>query len=101
MDIRQRSLEKHYEWNGKIEVINRCPVETRDDLALAYTPGVAEACLEIQREPSKSYELTRRSNMVAVITDGTYRDVYIRGMAVLYPDLPAIRDILFKEYLPL
>ena len=71
MDIRQESLKKHYEWQGKIEVVSRVSVETRQDLSLAYTPGVAEPCLEIQKDPSKSYELTRRSNLVAVITDGT------------------------------
>ena len=71
MDIRQESLKKHYEWNGKIEVISRAPIETREDLSLAYTPGVAEACLEIEKDVSKSYELTRRNNLVAVITDGT------------------------------
>ena len=71
MDIRQESLKKHYEWNGKVEVISRVPIETREDLSLAYTPGVAEPCLEIQKNPDKSYELTRRNNMVAVITDGT------------------------------
>lgn len=71
MDIRKESLKKHYEWNGKIEVISRAPIETREDLSLAYTPGVAEACLEIQKDTDKSYELTRRNNLVAVITDGT------------------------------
>ena len=71
MDIRQESLKKHYEWKGKIEVISRVPVNTREDLSLAYTPGVAEPCLEIHKDISKSYELTRRSNLVAVITDGT------------------------------
>ena len=71
MDIRQESLKKHYEWNGKIEVITRCPVATRDDMSLAYTPGVAEACLEIEKNVNKSFELTRRNNLVAVITDGT------------------------------
>ena len=71
MDIRQQSLKKHYEWNGKIEVVNRCKIETREDLSLAYTPGVAEACLEIEKDVNKSYELTRRNNLVAVITDGT------------------------------
>ena len=50
MDIRQESLKKHYEWNGKIEVIARCPIESRQDLSLAYTPGVAEPCLEIQKD---------------------------------------------------
>ena len=71
MDIKERSLKKHYEWNGKIEVISRAEINTRDDLSLAYTPGVAEPCLEIQKDITKSYELTRRSNLVAVITDGT------------------------------
>ena len=71
MNIREESLQKHYEWNGKIEVISRVPVEDRRDLSLAYTPGVAEPCLEIQKDINKSYELTRRSNLVAVITDGT------------------------------
>ena len=71
MDIRQESLKKHYEWNGKIEVVSRVEVNSREDLSLAYTPGVAEPCLEINRDVDKSYELTRRSNLVAVITDGT------------------------------
>ena len=71
MDIRQESLKKHYEWNGKIEVISRVPINSSEDLALAYTPGVAEPCLEVQKDIDKSYELTRRSNLVAVITDGT------------------------------
>lgn len=71
MDIRQESLKKHYEWRGKIEVISRAPINSREDLSLAYTPGVAEPCLEINKDIDKSYELTRRSNLVAVITDGT------------------------------
>jgi malate dehydrogenase (oxaloacetate-decarboxylating) len=71
MDIMQESLEKHYEWKGKIEVITRAPLETRKDLSLCYTPGVAQPCLEIQKDINKSYELTRRSNLVAVITDGS------------------------------
>ena len=71
MDIRQESLKKHYKWNGKIEVISRVPINSSEDLALAYTPGVAEPCLEVQKDIDKSYELTRRSNLVAVITDGT------------------------------
>ncbi len=71
MDIRKESLKKHYEWNGKIEVVCRAPIHTREDLSLAYTPGVAEPCLEIQKDVNKSYELTRRSNLVAVVTDGT------------------------------
>ena len=71
MDIRKESLKKHYEWKGKIEVVTRCPINSREDLSLAYTPGVAEPCLEINKDINKSYELTRRSNLVAVITDGT------------------------------
>ncbi|MBO5105675.1 MAG: NADP-dependent malic enzyme [Clostridia bacterium] len=71
MDIKAESLKKHYEWNGKIEVVCRAPINSREDLSLAYTPGVAEPCLEISKDVNKSYELTRRSNLVAVITDGT------------------------------
>ena len=71
MSIAEESLKKHYEWQGKIEVVTRCPIETREDLSLAYTPGVAQPCLEIQKDIDKSYELTRRSNIVAVVTDGT------------------------------
>ncbi len=71
MDVRQASLQKHYEWKGKIEVVSRAEISTREDLSLAYTPGVAEPCLEIQKDVSKSYELTRRANLVAVVTDGT------------------------------
>lgn len=71
MDIKEQALKKHYEWQGKIEVISRAPIETREDLSLAYTPGVAQPCLEIAADPELSYKLTRRSNLVAVITDGT------------------------------
>jgi malate dehydrogenase (oxaloacetate-decarboxylating) len=71
MDYAAESLKKHYEWKGKIEVVCRSPLESRDDLSIAYTPGVAEPCLEIQRDIAKSFDLTRRWNLVAVITDGT------------------------------
>ena len=71
MDYAKESLKLHEQWTGKIEVITRAPLETRDDLSLAYTPGVAQPCLEIQKDVNKSYDLTRRSNLVAVITDGT------------------------------
>lgn len=71
MDYAKISLEKHYDWKGKIEVVCRAPLEDRDDLSLAYTPGVATPCLEIQKDVNKSYELTRRANLVAVVTDGT------------------------------
>ena len=71
MDYAKESLKKHYEWQGKIEVVCRVPMQTREDLSLAYTPGVAQPCLEIQKDVNKSYELTRRANLVAVVTDGT------------------------------
>ena len=71
MDYAKESLRLHQEWQGKIEVTLRAPLETSDDLSLAYTPGVAQPCLEIQKDISKSYDLTRRGNLVAVVTDGT------------------------------
>ena len=71
MDIKAEALEQHYEWKGKIEVISRVPVTNARELSLAYTPGVAEPCLAIRDDYEKSWQLTRRSNTVAVITDGT------------------------------
>ena len=71
MDYAKESLRLHNEWKGKIEVIATVPVASKEDLSLAYTPGVAEPCLEIQRFPEKSYTLTRRHNLCAVITDGS------------------------------
>ncbi len=71
MNLSEKSLQKHEAWRGKIEVVTRCPIESREDLSLAYTPGVAAACLDIQKSPDRSYDLTRRGNLVAVITDGT------------------------------
>lgn len=71
MSIGERALEQHAAWHGKIEVVSRAAVETADDLAVAYTPGVAAPCLEIQRDPDLSYTYTRRGNLVAVITDGS------------------------------
>ena len=71
MNYAEESLKKHYEWKGKIEVVVRPPLETKTDLSLAYTPGVAEPCLEIQKNVDLSYDLTRRGNLVAVVTDGT------------------------------
>ena len=71
MDIKQKSLEMHEKWQGKIEVISRAPIKTREDLSTAYTPGVAQPCLEIAENPELAYKYTRRGNLVAVITDGT------------------------------
>lgn len=71
MDYAAESLKLHYQWKGKIEMNCRVPLETREDLSLVYTPGVASPCLEIQKDVAKSYELTRRSNLIAVVTDGS------------------------------
>lgn len=71
ISIAEKSLSLHEQWKGKIEVTTRCPLETREDLSLAYTPGVAASCIAIQKEPELSFRLTRRSNLVAVVTDGT------------------------------
>ena len=71
MNYAEESLKKHYEWKGKIEVVTRAPVDSAEALSLAYTPGVAQPCLEIQKDVNKSFELTRRWNTVAVVTDGT------------------------------
>lgn len=71
MDVKEQALKAHEKWQGKIEVISRAPIETREDLSVAYTPGVAQPCLEIAKNPELAYKYTRRGNLVAVITDGT------------------------------
>ena len=98
MDYAKESLKKHAEWGGKIEVICAVPCKTKEDLSLAYTPGVAQPCLEIQKDVNKSYELTRRHNLCAVITDGTA----VLGLGDIGPEagMPVMEGkcALFKSF---
>ena len=98
MDYAKESLRLHGEWKGKIEVIATVPVATKDDLSLAYTPGVAQPCLEIQKDINKSYELTRRHNLCAVITDGSA----VLGLGDIGPEagMPVMEGkcVLFKSF---
>ncbi len=98
MDYLMASLAKHYEWRGKIEIVSRAAVDSAEALSLAYTPGVAAPCLEIQKDPGKSYDLTRRWNTVAVITDGTA----VLGLGDIGPEaaMPVMEGkcVLFKAF---
>ncbi len=98
MDYASESLKLHEQWRGKIEVTATVPVQTKEDLSLAYTPGVAQPCLEIQKDPAKSYDLTRRHNLCAVITDGSA----VLGLGDIGPEagIPVMEGkcVLFKSF---
>ena len=98
MDIKEKAVLKHREWRGKIEVVSRAPITNREELSVAYTPGVAQPCLEIEKDPEQVYELTRKGNLVAVIPDGTA----VLGLGDIGPSaaMPVMEGkcALFKEF---
>lgn len=98
MDYKQIALQKHEEWNGKLEVVSRAPLQTKEDLSTAYTPGVAAPCLEIAKDPEKAYVYTRKNNLVAVVSDGSA----VLGLGNIggLAGMPVMegKSILFKKF---